>query len=285
MKKEIKLKRKFYVLMTLMLVIIASFFVIVEVRGSKLTTSQQTLLNASPLPLKSISEFNHSRKQIKILDQNMYLSNTVNNQNQNLIQPIYLTFDDGPTPDTLKILDVLRKYDVKVTFFMLKNQMESYPDIAKKVAEEGHAIGCHGVSHDINIIYSKDGTALQEMQQCLATVKKVTGIDSKLIRVPYGSAPYLKEPHRTELLSNFQLWDWNIDSEDWALRSAPKIINSIKPHIQTVYQNNRTPVILFHDKSFTAQSLPVILNYIKEAGYQSIEIDDSMEPIQFPSRS
>ncbi|QSF42192.1 polysaccharide deacetylase (plasmid) [Priestia megaterium] len=269
----------------LMLVIIASFFVIVEVRGNKQATSQQILLNASPLPLKSISDFNHSKKQIKILDQNMYLSNTVSNQNQQITQPIYLTFDDGPTPDTLKILEILRKYDVKVTFFMLKNQMESYPDIAKKVAEEGHAIGCHGVSHDINIIYSKDGTALQEMQQCLATVKKVTGIDSKLIRVPYGSAPYLKEPHRTELLSNFQLWDWNIDSEDWALRSAPKIINSIKPHIQTVYQNNRTPVILFHDKSFTAQSLPQILKYIKETGYQSIEIDDSMEPIQFPSRS
>ncbi|WP_081085262.1 polysaccharide deacetylase family protein [Priestia megaterium] len=283
MKKIFKSKKIFYLLLTLTLGIALSFFVISEFKKSRQAISQSTVLNTNSLPLKAINPISHATKQIKILYRNMYVSNTLNDQNQALTQPIYLTFDDGPTPDTLKILEVLRQYNIKATFFMLKNQIDSYPTIAKKVAEEGHAIGCHGVSHDINIIYSKDGTANQEMQQCLATVKKVTGIDSKLIRVPYGSVPYLKEPHRTELMNNYRLWDWNIDSEDWALRSAPKIEHSIEPNIKRVYQNGQTPIILFHDKSFTAQSLPAILTYIKKTKYQPIEIDETMEPIQFPS--
>jgi len=283
LKKIFKSKKIFYLLLTLTLGIALLFFVISEFKKSRQVISQSTVLNTNSLPLKAINPISHATKQIKILDRNMYVSNTLNDQNQALTQPIYLTFDDGPTPDTLKILEVLRQYNIKATFFMLKNQIDSYPTIAKKVAEEGHAIGCHGVSHDINIIYSKDGTANQEMQQCLATVKKVTGIDSKLIRVPYGSAPYLKEPHRTELMNNYRLWDWNIDSEDWALRSATKIEHSIAPNIKRVYQNGQTPIILFHDKSFTAQSLPAILTYIKKTKYQPIEIDETMEPIQFPS--
>ncbi|WP_374989076.1 polysaccharide deacetylase family protein [Priestia megaterium] len=282
MNQRFKPNKRFYAFLSLVLVIVASLFFITEAKGSESAASQQVLASTA-LPLKEAASSAQPEKLLNTLHHNMYVGNTLNDQNQALTQPVYLTFDDGPTPDTLHILDALRQYNVKATFFMLKHQIDAHPEIAKKVAQEGHAIGCHGVSHDIHVMYSEDGAALKEMQECQATVKKVTGVDSKLIRVPYGSVPYLKEPHRTELLSHFKLWDWNVDSEDWALRSAPRIIQGLEPHIQGVNSNGRTPVILFHDKSFTAQSLPAILTYLKQSGYQPIKIDNTMQPMQFPT--
>ncbi|WP_256993227.1 polysaccharide deacetylase family protein [Priestia flexa] len=238
----------------------------------------------TPMPQKENSA-NYANKTLNTLHHSAYLANTLNDRNEPLTKPVFITFDDGPNNDTQKILDTLRDYNVKATFFLLKNQIDRYPDIAKRIVAEGHSVGCHGVSHDIHQMYGKDGAALNEMTTCLNTLKDVTGVDSKLIRVPFGSVPYLKEPHRTQLTSRYQLWDWNIDSEDWALRSAPKIIQSIEPHIEHVNASGQTPVILFHDKPFTAQSLPTILTYLHSNHYQSMTINNTMKPLQFPSHT
>ncbi|WP_110112268.1 polysaccharide deacetylase family protein [Bacillus sp. CGMCC 1.16541] len=275
-----KPKKSFYVLMTVFIMIITSIFTITEVKGRERVIATEKTFTHENLPTRETAYSQGLKKQIN----RSFVTTTVTRDNEQLEKPLYLTFDDGPTKDTLHILDVLKQYEAKATFFMLKGQMEQHPDITKRIVNEGHAVGCHGVSHNLSQFYGADGSALTEMQDCLGTLKSITNVDSTLIRVPFGSAPYLKEPHRTDLLSHYQMWDWNIDSEDWTLRSAPKIISNILPQLTKLESRGETPILLFHDKSFTAESLPEVLSFTNKAGYQPITINETIEPLQFKVR-
>ncbi|MBM7703214.1 polysaccharide deacetylase family protein [Metabacillus iocasae] len=275
-----KPKKPFYFLIMVLIMITTSIFTMTEVKGREKAVALSHTLTHEDLPSRKTAYSNELKKELN----QSFVTTTFNHNNEPLEKPLYLTFDDGPTKDTLHILDVLKQHHVKATFFMLKGQMEQHPDITKQIVAEGHGVGCHGVSHDLSQFYGSEGAALNEMRECLATLQSITHVDSSLIRVPFGSAPYLKEPHRTDLLSHYQMWDWNIDSQDWTLRSASKIIHNILPQLTALDARHETPVLLFHDKSFTAESLPEILTITTKSGYQPITINETMEPLQFKAR-
>jgi len=194
---------------------------------------------------------------------------------------IYLTFDDGPSSATSTILDTLKQYDVKATFFMLEPQMKQHPELVKRIVEEGHAVGMHGVSHDKNKFYRSAQTALAEMLQGQATLKDLTGVESKLIRTPYGSVPYLLDSYRTVLdEQGFKLWDWNVDSDDWALSSHKYVSNTIK-QIERLNKDDVTPIVLMHDKVETAKYLPELLDYLSQHQYSSQKMNEKLTPYHF----
>ncbi|MBJ6360103.1 polysaccharide deacetylase family protein [Paenibacillus sp. GCM10012307] len=112
---------------------------------------------------------------------------------------IYLTFDDGPSSVSDKILDILDQYKVKATFFMLEPHMRTYPEILKRMVKEGHGVGIHGVTHDKHKFYHSEQTAFDEMIKGQATLESITGIKTELIRSPYGSIPYLLDSYRQVL--------------------------------------------------------------------------------------
>ncbi|MEC1714251.1 polysaccharide deacetylase family protein [Schinkia azotoformans] len=179
----------------------------------------------------------------------------------------YLTFDDGPNSNTAQILDILQKYEAKATLFMVEPKIWKFEEVVKRTVTENHTIASHSVTHDKNKVYHSPESLLNEMNVTRATLFSVTGIDSRLIRVPYGSKPYLTKDYRDLLASNnFQVWDWNVDSNDWKY-STEKIISTVKYQVANQKQKNRAPVILFHNSSSTVEALPEIIEFLKAEGY------------------
>ncbi|CAM3955360.1 polysaccharide deacetylase family protein [Mesobacillus thioparans] len=182
---------------------------------------------------------------------------------------VYLTFDDGPNKYTPEILNVLKKKKVKATFFMIEGNIKRNPKIVKRMIKEGHYPGLHSVSHDAKKLYKghPDNVA-KEMDQTRKTLKKVAKVNSNLVRVPYGSKPYMKKPLRDHLVKKgFKMWDWNIDTLDWKYnKSNPaKITQNVKAGLK----GKKGPVvILFHDSKGTAKQLPGIIDYLLENGYK-----------------
>lgn len=195
---------------------------------------------------------------------------------------IYLTFDDGPSSATDDILKTLQEHQAKATFFMLSPHMQERPDVVKRIVEEGHSVGLHGVTHDVNQFYHSKQTVLGEMNEAQKVLESITGIHSVLIRSPYGSVPYLVKPFRKALnAQGYQIWDWNMDSRDWDLKNG-KYVETVIEQIQQFEGNDATqPVVLLHDKSNTAKYLPKLLGYLTKQGFQMKKLDDSIEPVQF----
>jgi peptidoglycan/xylan/chitin deacetylase (PgdA/CDA1 family) len=192
---------------------------------------------------------------------------------------VYLTFDDGPHKVSDQILSILDEFDAKATFFMLDGNMRNFPEAVKRMAESGHSLGAHGVTHDKKKIYQSPQTVVAEMDQTLSTIKEITGIDSTLIRTPYGSAPYMKD-HYKKAVSNkgYQLWDWNVDSKDWYYRDKRLVDNTIA-QVAEKAKKDEPLVILLHEREETLSQLPELLEYLKELNYDFEGLNAGMTPI------
>lgn len=194
---------------------------------------------------------------------------------------IYLTFDDGPSSVSGEILDILKEYKVKATFFMLEPHMKKYPEMLKRMVKEGHGVGMHGVTHDKNKFYHSEQTALDEMIKGQSALESITGVKTELIRTPYGSIPYLLDSYRKVLNEQgFKLWDWNVDSSDWAL-SSHKYINVTIKQIKHIEQSGTTPIVLLHDQAVTAQYLHELLDYLKANAIRRKKIRQDTKPYSF----
>ncbi|WP_423408195.1 polysaccharide deacetylase family protein [Heyndrickxia sp. MSNUG] len=193
---------------------------------------------------------------------------------------VYLTFDDGPHKVSDQILNMLDEYDAKATFFMLDGNMRNFPDAVKRMAQDGHSLGAHGVTHDKTKIYQSPQTVVAEMNQTLNTIKEITGIDTSFIRTPYGSAPYMTDPYKKAVTDKgYQMWDWNIDSKDWYYRDHRLVDNTIS-QINSQAKKQEPIVILLHERQETLAQLPELLKYLKEHNYSFKALEPTMEPIQ-----
>jgi peptidoglycan-N-acetylglucosamine deacetylase len=194
---------------------------------------------------------------------------------------VYLTFDDGPTAATTDILDTLHQFNAKATFFMLEPSMRELPEVVDNIVADGHAVGLHGVTHNKYKFYKSEQSALEEMTTAQETLLGITGIQSNLVRTPYGSVPYLTESYRDILGSNgFKLWDWNVDSSDWSL-SNDQYVDTVIKQITELDNAGVTPIILMHDKPNTANHLSILLTYLSEHGFQTKKIVEDTEPYNF----
>ncbi|EIT85598.1 putative polysaccharide deacetylase [Fictibacillus macauensis ZFHKF-1] len=194
---------------------------------------------------------------------------------------VYLSFDDGPSPYSNQIMDTLKKYNASATFFMLSPNILSHKEAVKRMDKEGFNYGLHGVSHDAKLIYRTKDTVVKEMDQDNDTLYKVTGKKTNMIRTPYGSAPYMKPPYQKAVKDHgYHLWDWTIDSRDWAFRSpayVPYTINQFN-----ALKNTHEPlIILMHEKKTTLDSLPRLLAYIQSQGYKMKRLEMNMKPYKF----
>ncbi len=192
---------------------------------------------------------------------------------------IYLTFDDGPNSTyTPKILDVLKKYGVKATFFVTSTGPDS---LIKREANEGHAVGLHSSSHDYAKIYKSKEAFWNDMNIVAARVKRLTGKDSKLIRFPGGASNTVSRKYNKGIMTvlsrdvldkGYNYFDWNISSGDaGGLRSATfegKVSEEVR-NVTGSLSKSRGNVILMHDiKQTTASAIERIVKYGKDNGYR-----------------
>lgn len=184
------------------------------------------------------------------------------------IKQIALTFDDGPNKNyTPKILDILKEFNIKATFFLTAKEIEAYPELMKRIMHENHCIGNHTYSHRLINSYS---FWMKELIDASAVLEKYTGKKIKIFRPPDGKLliPIYLAAKKLKL----KLILWTIDSKDWKKAGNELILNNL--NIKNIKNSD---IILFHDDNqYTVDTMPVILNQLKENGYKFVTIDEML---------
>lgn len=181
---------------------------------------------------------------------------------------IALTFDDGPNPEfTLKVLDILKHYNAKATFFCIGRHVETYPEILKAITEQGHAIGNHSFSHDLMIDFNSTENWLNEIKQTDNAIRKITGKKTTLFRPPFGvTTPKLVKALK---VTDHEVIGWNIRSYDTVTKNPVSILKRLTKHIKP------GAIILLHDKQKNV--LPVLehlLQFLQKQNYQAVTINE-----------
>lgn len=200
----------------------------------------------------------------------------------------YLTFDDGPSKTiTNKVLDVLKKYNIKATFFEVGRLIKENPDVAKRVHDEGHLIANHSYSHDYNALYQTEESFSEEIKKAEQTIAEITGapVDLKLIRFPGGS--YNAGDHAAEkqvyknTLANMGYYycDWNTLNGDaeGKEKSSAELTEYFKKYAASFIEQDKNVIVLMHDsdsKQATVESLDGIIAYLAENEYTFHRLDE-----------
>ncbi|MTH54835.1 polysaccharide deacetylase family protein [Bacillus mangrovi] len=183
----------------------------------------------------------------------------------------YITFDDGPNRYTSQILTILKNKKVKATFFAVEPNIKAYKTSMIRVNREGHYIGLHSVTHNATKVYKGSSiNVAKEMETTRKTLNSVVKVNHYLVRVPYGSKPYMKKPFRDWLVKyKFKMWDWTIDTNDWRYKTSQytSIINNVKTAVPKVEKQKKPIIILMHERPQTVKALPQIIDYLKGRGY------------------
>lgn len=183
---------------------------------------------------------------------------------------IYLTFDDGPGPYTEELLDVLAKYNVKATFFVVNTP---YIDVIKREAEEGHTVAIHTASHKFKEVYASEDAYFADLNRMQEIIKKYTGQTSKLLRFPGGSSNTISKFNKgimtrlTKLLGEkgFTYFDWNVDSMD---AGGAKTDKAVYRNIVDGISGKKNAVVLMHDiKSYTVDAIEDVIIWGLKNGY------------------
>lgn len=195
---------------------------------------------------------------------------------------VYLTFDDGPSGLTGEVLDILKKSEIKATFFVLGEQANSRPELIRRINEEGHAIGNHTYNHEYNKLYSKFQEFWNQVKQTEETVRLITGNRPQLVRAPGGTAGKFDETYfRLLQEGGYRVFDWNVDSGDSKRRGVPaeEILKGA-----TTPVNSNEVIVLMHDGTGheqTVKALPKIIEHYKKNGYRFDVLTPEMVPLQF----
>ncbi len=193
------------------------------------------------------------------------------NSNEKVIS---LTFDDGPGPkNTAQVLEILKKNHIKATFFMVGEMVQTYPKIAKQVADDGHVIGNHTWHHWYRNMDAK--TVASEIDRTADIIYKTTGIKTNLFRPPggflhNGLVDYAKN-------KNYAVMMWSSQSGD-ADRQSPQASGQVKNVLKGAKPGS---IVLMHDgggnRSRTVQALPQIIASLKSQGYRFVTIPELLQ--------
>ena len=199
---------------------------------------------------------------------------------------VYLTFDDGPSGRTAEILDILKKEDVKATFFIIGKEGAREKDLMRRIVDEGHTIGIHTYSHVYGSIYSSVESYLEDFYKTYQLIYETVGVKPEVFRFPGGSINTYNSQYYEEIIAEmmrrgFTYYDWNASSGDANSNATPKSV-----YLNTVQSSESKDriVLLMHDsisKSYTVAALPGIIDYYKARGYKFERITNDVSPITF----
>lgn len=185
-----------------------------------------------------------------------------------------LTFDDGPGPDTPRLLQILADKDVKATFFMVGSNVSRYPSTVKAIADAGHELANHTWNHP-NLTTLSAGDMASEIQRTSQAIVDAAGQAPDALRPPYGAVDdaVLAEAGRDGMAVVL----WNVDSEDWKSKNAQATHDRV---ITTAKQNG---IVLMHDiHSWTIDAVPSMIDDLRAQGYTFVTVEQllggSMQP-------
>ena len=182
---------------------------------------------------------------------------------------IALSFDAAwGNEDTQKILEILKKHDIKVTFFMTGGWVESYPDDVKSIYEAGHDLGNHSEHHK-DMPTLSDNQQTEELMKVHNKVKDLTGYEMFLFRPPYGS-------YNNNLILNakkigYYTIQWDVDSLDWKNYGVDSIIKTVTQH---KHLGNGSIILCHNGAQYTAEALDTLITTLQNAGYEFVPISE-----------
>ncbi|MBP1754699.1 MAG: hypothetical protein H6Q59_1097 [Firmicutes bacterium] len=180
---------------------------------------------------------------------------------------VALSFDAAWTnEDTKKILEILDKHKVKVTFFMTGEWVSKYPEEVKAIAAAGHDLGNHSENHKQMTQMSKD-ECKNEIMSAHNRVKELTGLDMKLFRAPYGD--YNNTLVGTARDCGYYTIQWNVDSYDWKDYGVDSIL---KRTLENKKLGNGSILLLHDGAKYTAEALEQIITGLQEKGYEIVPV-------------
>jgi len=190
---------------------------------------------------------------------------------------VVLTFDDGPSPVwTPKILDELKKENIKAVFFMIGYHVQQYPDIARRVVEEGHTIGNHGYAHSVMLYYTP-AEIEEEIKYTEHVIREITGQTTRYFRPPKA---WLRKKIKRKIKSmGYDIILWSLNSKDWVSFNHKTIARYLS------YRIKNGDILLFHDsgnvfsreggvRTQTVKTISLLARQLREKGYEFVSIEE-----------
>lgn len=198
---------------------------------------------------------------------------------------IYLTFDDGPSHNTERVLDILKENDIKATFFVVNNNIESQQHLYKRIAEEGHTLGIHTYTHVYRDIYSSVENYLADINKIFTKVYEITGVKPTVFRFAGGSINTYNQSIYEELIAEmlrrgFVYYDWNVSSGD---AGQTFTAHQIQNTVISGCLNKSKSIVLMHDsntKHATVAALQGIIDHFKDT-HDFKALDNTVQPAVF----
>jgi len=179
---------------------------------------------------------------------------------------VAMTFDDGPHPtNTPRLLDMLRKRNIRATFYVIGGNVDRYPHIARRIVAEGHEIGNHTYTHR-KLTSLSESEVRKEMRRTQDAIVRATGVKPRTMRPPYGA---LLQRQRQMLFSefNYPTIMWSVDPQDWR-RPGPSVVTS-----RILSGANNGAIILAHDlHAPTVTAMPATFDGLLSRGYKFITV-------------
>lgn len=183
---------------------------------------------------------------------------------------IALTFDDGPTPETLEVLKVLAKWNAKATFFCIGAQIEKHPDILEQIVKQGHLVGNHTYSHQHTFPVFSQKKMLEDVEKASTEIAKITGTKPNYFRPPFG----VTNPRIAKMLKQTKLTSigWNKRSLDTSIKDQSKILQRITTNLKS------GDIILLHDRMpNSANLLNSFFEQTSGMGFEFERVDNIMK--------
>jgi peptidoglycan/xylan/chitin deacetylase (PgdA/CDA1 family) len=197
---------------------------------------------------------------------------------------IALTYDDGPNdPHTLKLLDVLAKHSVRATFFMIGRYVQQRPDIARAVAQAGHVIGNHTLTHPL-LTFKSEAQTRAQLVDCRSALQDAIGDHSNLFRPPFGG----RRPATIRIARELRLQTvmWNVTGYDWTAPPAAVIEKKVARQVRG------GDVVLLHDGGYralgadrapTVTATENLIRLYKDQGYELVTVEEMRAVSHQPS--
>lgn len=203
------------------------------------------------------------------------------------LRKVYLTFDDGPSEETDRILDILEEYQVKATFFVTGKTDDKYGDVYRRIVADGHTLGMHSFSHNYSRIYASEEAFREDVEQLRDYLYQETGVKSDFYRFPGGSSNTVSRTSIQQLITylneqNIVYFDWNVSAGD----ATSEYVSSERITSRVISQvgEYKEAVVLMHDssdKKSTVEALPMIIEGIQKMENTVIlPISDATIPVQ-----
>ena len=223
----------------------------------------------------ALTAFAILRGMLVVAGENVTVSNSVDGRELPIYcvdtpeKKIALSFDAAwGNEDTAKILEILKKHDIHVTFFMTGGWVESYPDDVKAILAAGHDLGNHSENHK-NMSQLSDEEKKEELMKVHAKVQELTGYEMFLFRPPYGD--YDNAVVNVAKDCGYFTIQWDVDSLDWKDYGVDSIIKTV---VQHKHLGNGSIILCHNGAKYTAQALDTLIATLKNEGYTFVPISE-----------